>query len=131
MATLGTKLQLNIAAGGLTNDSINISTSKNLTVTAQLGGVVAVKATSVGATATLIYTADDFAAPAYLFLQNKDTTSSDFIFIYDDTTSGDPVIAKLAGGDFAFLPLNADKTLRAYATTNPTNLEYAIFGTDQ
>ena len=25
----------------------------------------------------------------------------------------------------------ADKTLRAYATTNPTNLEYAIFGTDQ
>jgi len=131
MATLGTKLQLNIAAGALTNAPVTISVNKNLTVTAQLGGVVAVKATSAGSSATIIYTADDFAAPAYLFLQNKDATATDYIFIYDDTTSGDPVIAKLAGGDFAFLPLNADKTLRAYATTNPTTLEYALFGTDQ
>ena len=131
MATLGTKLQLTIAAGGLTRDALNVSLSKNLTVTGKLGGVIKVTATSAGSSANIIYTADDFAAPAYLFLYNTDTTSTDYIFIYDDTTSGDPVIAKLAGGDFAFLPLNADKTLRAYATTNPTTLEYALFGTDQ
>jgi|TARA_R110000787_G_scaffold61008_2_gene138398 hypothetical protein len=131
MATLGTKLQLTIAAGGLTRDALNVSLSKNLTVTGKLGGVIKVTATSAGSSANIIYTADDFAAPAYLFLYNTDTTATDYIFIYDDTTSGDPVIAKLAGGDFAFLPLNADKTLRAYATTNPTTLEYALFGTDQ
>lgn len=131
MATLSTKLQLTVASGALTSDAVNISLSKNLTVTGNLSGVIKVTATSAGGSASTIYTADDFAAPAYLFLYNTDTTASDFIFIYDDTSTGDPVVAKLAGGDFAFLPLNADKTLKAYATTNPTILEYALFGTDQ
>lgn len=131
MATLGTKLQLNIAAGALTNAPVTISVNKNLTVTAQLGGVVAVKATSAGSSATIIYTADDFAAPAYLYLKNPDTTATDYIWVYDDTTSGDPVQIKLAGGDWAFVPIAADKTLKAYATTTGTMLEYGIFGTDQ
>ena len=79
MATLGTKLQLNIAAGALTNAPVTISVNKNLTVTAQLGGVVAVKATSAGSTATIIYTADDFAAIPYLYVKNLDTTAGNKI----------------------------------------------------
>jgi hypothetical protein len=131
MATLGTKMQLNVASGTLTSDSINISVSKNLTVTGHLAGVIKITDTSKGGTNEIIYTADDFAAIAYLYLKNTDTTATDYIYVYDDTSSGDPVILKLGGGDFAFLPLNADKTLRAYATTANTVLEYALFGTDQ
>ena len=131
MATLGTKMQLNVASGTLTSDSINISVSKNLTVTGHLAGVIKITETSKAGTNELIYTADDFAAIAYLYLKNTDTTATDYIYVYDDTSTGDPVILKLAGGDFAFLPLNADETLRAYATTGGTILEYALFGTDQ
>jgi len=29
------------------------------------------------------------------------------------------------------MPLIADKTLRAYATTNPTTIEFMVIGTDQ
>jgi hypothetical protein len=131
MATLGTKMQLNVASGTLTSDSINISVSKNITVTGYLAGVITITETSKAGTNELVYTADDFAAPAYLYLKNTDTTATDYIYIYDDTTAGDPGVLKLAGGDFAFLPLIADNTLRAYATTANTVLEYALFGTDQ
>ena len=90
-----------------------------------------VTATATGSSATTIYTADDFAAIAYLYVKNTDATSTDYIYIYDDTTSGDPVILKLAGGDWAYMPLIANKTLRAYATTNPTTIEFMVIGTDQ
>ena len=44
---------------------------------------------------------------------------------------GTDIWLKLAGGDFAFLPLVADDTLKAYATTNPTVVEWMVIGTDQ
>ena len=97
------------------------------------GGIVkaVVKATAKGTDATTLYTADDFAAIAYLYIKNLDTTSTDYVWIYDDTTSGDPRLLKLAGGDWAWLPLVGDYTVRAYATTNPTDIEYGVFGVDQ
>jgi len=131
MATLSKKITLTVASGALTSGSITISEGKNLTVSNYLAGVIAITDTSKGGTNEIIYTADDFAAIAYLYLKNTDTTATDYIYVYDDTSTGDPVILKLGGGDFAFLPLNADKTLRAYATTANTVLEYALFGTDQ
>jgi len=131
MATLGTKMQLNVASGTLTSDSINISVTKNLTVTGYKAGVISVTETSKAGTNEIVYEANDFTAPAYLYLKNTDSTATDFIYIYDDTSTGDPGVLKLAGGDFAFLPLIADNTLRAYATTANTVLEYALFGTDQ
>ena len=97
------------------------------------GGIVkaVVKATAKGTDATTLYTADDFAAIAYLYIKNLDTTSTDYIWVYDDTSSGDPRLLKLAGGDWAWMPLVGDLTMRAYATTNPTDIEYGVFGLDQ
>ena len=89
-----------------------------------------VTATSTSSS-TLLYTADDFAAIAYIYIKNTDSTATDYVYVYDDTTSGDPVILKLAGGDWAFMPTIADKTLKAYATTNPTTIEFMVIGTDQ
>jgi len=129
MATLSAKLTL--STSDLSTNSIAINLSRSLTVTG--GGISKIKvtATAVGASASTLYTADDFAAPAYLYLKNPDTTATDYIWVYDGTTSGDPVQIKLAGGDWAFVPIAADKTLKAYATTTGTMLEYGIFGTDQ
>jgi hypothetical protein len=77
-----------------------------------------------------LYTASDFSAPAYLYIKNTDTTSSDYIYVYDGTTAGNPVILKLAGGDFAIMPLDAGIDILAYATTNPTLVEFMVYGTD-
>ena len=89
-----------------------------------------VTATSAGAGTTVLYTANDFSAIAYLYVKNTDATATDYIYVYADTAADDPVILKLAGGDWAYLPLNADVTFKAYATTNPTTVEFTVIGSD-
>ncbi len=133
MATLGTKLSLNIAAGGLTSNALALSINKNLTV--QEGGVrvIEVNATGAGGTASAIYTppSSPTTKPVYLYLKNLDATATDYIYIYADTSSDDPVIFQLAGGEFLFAPLEDATTFKAYATTAGTLLEVGVFGTDQ
>jgi len=44
---------------------------------------------------------------------------------------GNPVNLKLGGGEFAFLPITADKTLKAYGTDATSVVEWMVFGVDQ
>jgi hypothetical protein len=132
MATVTAGITLSSSEGDLTSNVLALSDSTSVTAGETTGlARTKVTATSAGSTATTLYTADDYAAICYVYIKNMDTTSTDYLYIYDDTTTGDPVILKLAGGDWAFMPTNADKTLRAYATTNPTTVEFIVFGTDQ
>ena len=78
-----------------------------------------------------LYTADDFAAIPYLYIKNLETTVGNRIFIYDDSTSGDPLQFQLDAGDWGFIPMHGDKTYKAYATTNPTSIEFMVMGQDQ
>ena len=123
--------QINLTSTDLLSDELSVSVSTDVTA-ANTTGLARrpVTATSVGGSATLLFEASDFSAPAYLYVKNTDSTASDFIFVYDGTTSGNPGILKLAGGDWAFLPLNAGIQLKAYATTNPTLVEFMVIGTD-
>jgi len=129
MATVTAAISL--TSTDLLSDNLSVSVNTSITA-ANTSGLARrpVTATAVGSGATTLFEASDFSAPAYLYVKNTDTTASDFIYVYDDTTSGDPVILKLAGGDWAFMPLNAGLTLRAYATTNPTLVEFMVIGTD-
>ena len=89
-----------------------------------------VQATAVHATATVLYTADDFAAPADLYIKNVDATPTEYLWVYEDTN--DRVILKMAGGDWAFLPLKGDTTMKAYAPSGGNPLvEWMVYGTDQ
>ena len=123
--------KLTLTSTDLLTDSISFSVTNSLT--AAHGGIMRanVLATSVGGTATTIYTADDFAATCYIYVKNVDATPTDYLYVYDDTSTGAPVMLKLAGGDWAWMPTIADKTYRVYATTTGTVVEYGIFGTDQ
>ena len=131
MAT--TTAAITLTSTDLLTDSLALSTTSTLYNGPDFTtGLQRLKVTATStSSSTLLYTADDFAAIAYIYIKNTDTTSTDYVFVYDDTTSGDPVILKLAGGDWAFMPLIADKTLKAYATTNPTTIEFMVIGTDQ
>jgi len=133
MATVTATITLSSAAGDLTTNALTLSDNNAITA-GETTGLARMKITaeSKGASGEVtVYTADDFAAIAYIYIKNTDATATDYIYVYDDTTSGDPVILKLAGGDWAFLPTIADKTLKAYATTSGTIIESMVFGTDQ
>jgi len=135
MATVTAAVTLSSAAGDLITDALSLSDSKSGTITNMATTGLArakVSATAVHATATVLYTADDYAAGPYLYIKNTATSASEYIWVYDDTTSGDPVILKMAGGDWAFMPLKGDKTLKAYAPSgNNPYVEFMVFGTDQ
>ena len=134
MATLTPTLKLESI--DLTNDTLSLTTTgaitnANLHTTGIARRPITSTAKGTAAGQVTLYTADDFAATAYIYVKNIDTTATDYIYVYDDSSTGDPVVLKLAGGDFAYLPTIADKTLKAYATTSGTIVEFAVFGTDQ
>tara|TARA_R110002096_G_scaffold27682_1_gene84408 strand:- start:173 stop:562 length:390 start_codon:yes stop_codon:yes gene_type:complete len=128
MATVTPKLT--ISSSDLLSQPVNISVSSSITATS--GGVERRKVaqTAVHADAVVLFTASDFSAPAYLFVKNTETTVTNYVYVYDDTTSGDPVILKLAGGQFAWMPLNAGLTIKAYGTSADSIVEFGLFGTD-
>ena len=129
MATVTAAISL--TSTDLLSDNLSVSVNTSITA-ANTTGLARrpVTATSVGGSATVLFEASDFSAPAYLYVKNTDSTATDYIYVYDGTTSGNPVILKLAGGDWAFLPLNAGISLKAYATTGGTLLEFMVIGTD-
>ena len=130
MATVTTKLT--ITSSDLTSQTLSLAINKAITAS-HTTGVARTKVgqTAVHASAALLYTADDYAATAYIYIKNIDTTATNYVYVYNDTTTGDPVMLKLAGGEFAFLPTNADKTLRAYGTNATSIVEWMVFGVDQ
>ena len=135
MATVTAGITLTSAVGDLTTNALSLSDSTSTTIT-NMGTTglarAKVSATAGPATATILYTADDYAAGAHLYIKNTHGTASEYIWVYDDTTSGDPVILKMAGGDWAFMPLKGDKTIKCYAPSgNNPYVEFIVYGTDQ
>jgi hypothetical protein len=131
MATVTTKLSL--TSTDLLSQSLNLSVSKALTATATTGlARKAITSTAKGTASgqVTIHTAADFTAPAYIYVKNTDTTSTDHVIVYDATTSGNPILLKLQGGEFAFLPANNSIDLKAFAVTSGTIVEFMIFGTE-
>ncbi len=76
------------------------------------------------------FTSGEFTSPNYLFIKNTDTTETDYISVYADTSSDDPDLLYIPGGGFAILPLTSGITLKAYATTSGTVVEFMVFGTE-
>ena len=88
------------------------------------------KATASGQ--VTLYTADDFAAIPYLYIKNTATTVGHKIYVYDDSTSGDPIQFQLDAGDWGFIPMHGDKTYKAYSPGgNDPTVEFMVMGQDQ
>jgi hypothetical protein len=129
MATI--KTRVSVSSADLTSSTLNLATSFDVTGTATSGlARNPITSTAVGTASgqITIYTADDYAATAYIYVKNMDTTVTDYIYIFIDTST---VLLRLSGGEGALLPTNADKTYKAYAATSGTVLEWMVFGTDQ
>ena len=139
MAT--TTATITLSSTDLLSDTLALTTTSTLTQTGTATGIehttgLAMKTITSTAKGTAsgqvtLYTADDFAAIPYLYVKNLDTTAGNKIFIYDDTTSGDPLQFQLDAGDWGFIPMHGDKTYKAYAASNPTKMEFMVLGKDQ
>ena len=126
---------LTLTSSDLLTDSLALETTTSVTASHTTGLARAIVKSTAKGTATgqvTLYTADDYAAIAYLYIKNTNTTAANKIYKYDDTTTGDPIFMQLAGGDWAWVPMHGDKTLKAYNPngTDPI-IEWMVIGTDQ
>jgi hypothetical protein len=131
MATVTSKLT--ISSANLLSHSLSIATTSSASATHTTGLARAPITSIAKGTASgqvTLYTSDDYAATAYIYIKNTDTTKTDYIYVYVDDAA-DSNILRLSGGEFAFLPTNADATLKAYTATSGTIVEWMVFGTDQ
>ena len=136
-----TTATLTLSSTDLLSDELALSTTCALTKTTTATGIedttglnrkkITSTAKGTASGQITLYTADDFAAIPYLYIKNLATTAGHRIYVYDDTTSGDPLQFQLDAGDWGFIPMHGDKTYKAYATTNPTSIEFMVIGKDQ
>ena len=66
-----------------------------------------------------------------MFIKNTAAyhATNNIITLFDDTNS-DVEIAYIPGGSFAFLPVFSGNTLKAFASTSGTVVEWMIVGTN-
>jgi predicted ThiF/HesA family dinucleotide-utilizing enzyme len=121
---------LTLASSNILSTALNINVQS--TVDADSGNVIRGKilGTAAGSSAVTIYKASDKVGNAYVFIKNMDPERENYIYVYADTSSDDPVIMKIAGGEFAFFPAKSDQVLKAYGTKIDTVVEYGVFGQD-
>ena len=139
MAT--TTATFTLSSADLLSDELALSTTCTLTQTTTSTGVedttglnrkkITSTAKGTASGQVTLYTADDFAAIPYLYIKNLATTAGHRIYVYDDTTSGEPIQFQLDAGDWGFIPMHGDKTYKAYASNNPTSIEFMVTGKDQ
>ena len=140
MATTIATITLNSA--DLLSNNISFSTSTSLTQAGTSTGIeyttglsrkkVTSTAKGTASGQVTLYTADDFAAIPYLYIKNTATTAGHKIYVYDDTTSGDPIQFQLDAGDWGFIPMHGDKTYKAYSPGgNDPKVEWMVMATDQ
>ena len=140
MAT--TTATITLSSADLLSNNIAFSTSTNLTQAGTATGIeyttglsrkkVTSTAKGTASGQVTLYTADDFAAIPYLYIKNTATTAGHKIYVYDDTTSGDPIQFQLDAGDWGFIPMHGDKTYKAYSPGgNDPTVEWMVLGKDQ
>lgn len=98
-----------------------------------------VKGTVVGDSDLAIYIADQCTERAYLYIRNLQTNLEDYVFIHtfytytpdgESETTDDLLVAKVGGGEFAFIPIAVDRKYVVYGTKVNSMIEYGVFGND-
>ena len=128
MGTL--KASLTLSTADVLSSDVQLTCSSS--VNADSGSMMRVKllGTAAGSDAITIYKASDKVGNAYVYIKNMDAERENYIYVYADSASDDPVIMKIAGGEFAYFPAKSDQVLKAYATKVDTIVEYGVFGLD-
>lgn len=123
------KSTLSISSTDVLSSNLNLTVTSS--ITADSGNLTRAKVlkTSVHNDALVLYKASDKLVSAYLYVKNLDEEKEKYVYLYQDTDNDD-VFAKIGGGEFAFIPVKIDKTIKVYATRVDTMVEFSVFGLD-
>ena len=131
MATLNSTLTL--ASTDITSDTLSLTTTASFTCT-HTSGIArkAITSTAIGTASgqVTLDTADEFGSPSIIYIKNTHAyhASNNWIYCYfSGDADGLPI--QIAGGQFAYIPLTSDFTLKAYTSTSGTIVEFCVFGT--
>ena len=127
MATVRASLSLNSA--DVLTSALALVTVSDLTCDSGALIRAKVKATDHDNTYLRIYAANQCNERAYLYVKNLDVQLEQYVYVYNDSDS-DGLVAKIGGGEFAFVPVAVDKAYVVYATKVDTMVEYGVFGND-
>ncbi len=125
---------LTLSSSDLLSDALSISTTTSITASHTSGLARAAITSTAKGTASgqvTIATAGEFTSPNYLFIKNTAAyhATNNIITLFDDNNS-DVEIAYIPGGSFAFIPVFSGNTLKAFASTSGTVVEWMIVGTN-
>mgnify|MGYP003119081805 CR=1 FL=1 len=126
MANVRVGLSLN--SSDVLSSNLNLSVASNLNVDS--GSLIRAKVLGTAADSNdlCVYIANQCSDRAYLYIKNMDAQLENYIYIHNDTDTGG--VAKIGGGEFAFIPLQVDKKYEVFGTVVDTHIEYSVFGND-
>ena len=128
MATISASLTLTSPDVLTSPLSVNVDTGL---IVDSVGMVRAtVKGTAAETNDLVIYKANDKDTQAFLYIKNLSENLDDYIHVRNETLSDNALLAKIGGGQFGFMPIQADQTLAVHASVANTLIEYGLFGTD-
>ena len=125
------RVNIRLSSTDVLATSVDINSST--TVTADSGNINRLKvlATAKGdASVQTIHKANEKLNRAYMYVKNLGTETEKYAYVYAETSNDDPVLAKLAGGEFCFMPVDPSVELKVYGTDVDQIVEYAVFGLD-
>ncbi len=119
---------LSLSSAGVLSSPLSVSVTSNLVVDSGSLIRAKVKGTAADTNDLAVYIANQCSERAYLYIKNLETELESYIYVHNDTDTG--LVAKIGGGQFAFIPLAPDKKHEVYATRVDTMIEYGVFGDD-
>lgn len=110
----------------------NVDISSGVSIVADSGNINRLKVVAVAndATSQVIHKANEKLNRAYIYVRNLATETEKYVYVFADTAADDPVLSKLGGGEFCFMPVDPAVTLKVYGTDVDQIVEYAVFGLD-
>ncbi len=122
------RVGLSLNSTDLLSSALNISVATSLIVDS--GSLIRAKVlgTVEDTNDLAIYIVNQCSDRAYLYIKNLDSQLENYIYIHNDTDTG--LVAKVGGGEFAFIPVAVDKKYEVYGTKVDTLIEYGVFGND-
>ena len=132
MAT--TIAQLTLTSTDLLTDTLALSTVASITAPHTSGlSRSSITSTAIGTASgqVTVDTADDFAAPNFIYIKNIAAYHAENNIAYG-YFSGDPdgAVIQLHGGQFAYIQTSGDFTLKFYTSTSGTVIEHMVIGTN-
>ena len=128
MATV--RVSLALSSSDVMSSPVSIGVDS--VISADSGSLVRakIKGTAADTDDLVLYKADDKLGNAYLYIKNMDPEKENYITVRNETESNTALVAKIGGGEFAFIPVAVDKTYECIATKVNTLVEYGVFGFD-